>query len=419
MTFEAEAKVTRVRHSLARALGLFAKVGWAASFLTLFATMTTGYPQPAWVAPLSQLGALVAVASTLSMIASFIVSFARMPAPAVVRAHGAGLSLQRGAARVPVEVASAHATPGAFGGGVVEVTARDGDVWEIELDAPERGPELVRALGFGPGGKPTTFALASRFRRLLHLAVGYGAYNIGSMLGFMVGALVGAAVGAPDTLFTLQFPATVVVVAALYAAGKRLVSAPEVTVGADGVRVRRFGFQTRFYPLAELVAAEQLAWGGPILLRLSSGAVVTVGGVIVDARRRDALAEHVRALLAARDAARTVHAESVARGGRSVRAWRAHLRALLEGGYRTASTALTREALAELVARPGAPLDQRVGAALALRVSGDVEASARIRVAADQCVDASTRAALEAAATEEAEELQDERLERLLGPSSP
>jgi hypothetical protein len=413
VAFETDARVGRVRHRLARVLSAVTKATWVA-WVFAFAAMVSSvarYPEPAWVSPVMGLTGALALAGIVAMITSYVISMARWPSDARVTAWEGQLAVRRRGQVVTVPVSSAHASPAALGRAHVEITAPGGDVWEVELEEPAQASALVAELGFGPNGRPTTYRLAGRFRRFLHLAVGYGAYNFGSMIGGVVAMALMALLRPGPELMQLQLPAMLLGVLASYALGRRLVTAPTITVGNDGVRVVRFGFRERFYPLADIVRAEQLSYGAPIRLQLQSGHAVTVGGIGIDAQRRDALAEHIRTLLAARDALRTAQAESFARAGRSVRQWREHLRVLMEGGYRVASVALPKETLAELVAKPGAPIDQRVGAALALRVSGDSEAPARIRVAAEKCVDPHARAALEAAA---AEEVRDDEIERLL-----
>ena len=381
------------------------------AFTAMMARAPT-YPEPDWVGPLMATTGFFALVGFAAMIASYVLSMARWSNDAVVSAARGALTVQHSGATESHEIVSAHVVSNAPGRARVEATTRGGDLVEVDVADPGRATELVAELGFAHGDRPVVYALGSRTRRFLHLAVGYGAYNVGmitaTLLGFLLVALFSTPGPEPPAF---QFSLIVAATALAYALGRRLVSAAEITVGSDGVRVVKHGFFRRFYPLADIVAAEQHSHGVPVHIRLRDGRVVVLGGVGVDVPRRDALARHIRALLAARDGVQTPQGESFARAGRSVRDWREHLRAMMEGGYRVASAAMPKEALAELVAKPGAPIDQRVGAALALRVSGDAEAPARIRVAAERCVDAQTRAALEAAA---AEEIHDEEIERAL-----
>jgi hypothetical protein len=70
----------------------------------------------------------------------------------------------------------------------------------------------------------------------------------------------------------------------------------------------------------------------------------------------------------------------LARGGRSVAAWREALRAVASPGYRTPS--VSADGALQVLCDPHAP-DRRVGAALALRTANDERAAARIRVVAE------------------------------------
>jgi hypothetical protein len=63
---------------------------------------------------------------------------------------------------------------------------------------------------------------------------------------------------------------------------------------------------------------------------------------------------------------------------------------------------------------PRISTEERVGAALALRIADPASGAARVRVAAQCCLDPSVRAALEAAA---AEEIDDAAIDRALGPA--
>jgi hypothetical protein len=94
------------------------------------------------------------------------------------------------------------------------------------------------------------------------------------------------------------------------------------------------------------------------------------------------------------------------RGGEDVVAWRTKLKRALDGGYREAS--FTVDDAMRVLDAPGATNEQRVGAALALRVAG--EPPQKIRVAAGDAVDPELRAAFEAIADDE-----DAGLERAMG----
>jgi hypothetical protein len=116
--------------------------------------------------------------------------------------------------------------------------------------------------------------------------------------------------------------------------------------------------------------------------------------------KREECAMHLCALLEARDAKEPRPA--IAREGRSVGEWRTHIARVVEGeGYRVPDA---RASLPEALSAPGATIEARVSAALALRASGGADAMTRIRVAASQCLDRSAREALDAVAEEEIDE---------------
>jgi hypothetical protein len=198
---------------------------------------------------------------------------------------------------------------------------------------------------------------------------------------------------------------------ACYEVAKRVLAPPKMSVGLDGVTIVRHDWRHTFVPLENIRAARQTNVGSPVLLDLESDGVIEIGGSVVDTQKRDAFAQHVRDLLHLREASRAQSSEALARQGRTIRAWRDHLRGVVEGGgYRVAASGSTKELLEELVIAPGTPKEKRIGAALALRVAGDSQAIPLIRVAADACADNEARKALEAIAEEEVDEATLERV---------
>lgn len=145
-------------------------------------------------------------------------------------------------------------------------------------------------------------------------------------------------------------------------------------IGDDGVRVER-GWGARFFRTRDPRLWSALRGFGLDDVRVAS------------ALRR---AEE-------RASAMTTAAEprAFARDGRSLDEWRRRLAAMFEGGYR-AGPKTTEEAASVLRSAASAP-DERVGAAMALRVAGDVE---RVRAAAAGIADERVRVALEAVASE-------------------
>ena len=295
-----------------------------------------------------------------------------------------------------------------FGGFVptVEVELTSGDLLTARLPDPRSAQAVVSALGFGPGGKRVHASLAKPTRRLLNPLLGFLAYVVS--MSVMIGASGKFAEG-----FELGYALYPVVALALYAGLKRLLRAPEVTVGEDGILLkRRFG--RTFVPRNDInfVAAA----GSSLVIERRSGPRITVSGVALDLARRMAVARVVeeRSGPTATTADRFTHYE---RGGRVLAEWRAHLaQAMNQASYRH-NAATVDEATAVLHSAQATP-EQRVGAALALRVAG--QPKERIRIAVDAAADERVREALEAVVEARDGELDDpvveKALRRLLSP---
>jgi hypothetical protein len=297
-----------------------------------------------------------------------------------------------------------------FGGFVptVEIELTNGDVLTARLADPNAARAIVKALGFGAGGKRVHASLAKPTRRLLHPLFGVIAYALA--IGVTIGGIVAinAATNNEGGWFEGMYALYPAVALVLYSGAMRLRRSPEVTVGDDGVMVKS-GHRRRFIPRHEIKGV--MAPGGKsLLIEMASGDVVTVHGTLLDDARRAAVARVIeeRALPSAAAADRLAHYD---RGGRELAAWREHLaRAMNESSYRQ-NAATVDEAAAVLRSAHASP-EQRVGAALALRIAG--QPPSLIRVAVDGAVDQDTRHALEAVA--EADDVEIEKALRRLAP---
>lgn len=263
----------------------------------------------------------------------------------------------------------------------VEVETAGGDRLTIGTSDLGAARALVDRLGFGPGGARVRSRLTTPGRRFLHLPIALGAYVfftvVMTALAFgLMGGLAGA------TLAAFTSPATLLV----YTLVKRLVAPPEVVIGDDGVRVER-GWGARFYKV-----------GDPKLF----GALRGVG---LDDLRVASILRRAEERVAAGGMAAS---GAFARGERSLEDWRRRLAAMFEGGYR-ASPKTAEEAASVLRSAAAAP-DERVGAAMALRVAGDTE---RVRAAARGTADERVRIALEAVADEGDDAAIDKALRRM------
>ncbi|HSO35078.1 MAG TPA: hypothetical protein VLT33_21270, partial [Labilithrix sp.] len=174
------------------------------------------------------------------------------------------------------------------------------------------------------------------------------------------------------------------------------IRAPVVTVGDDGL-LWESAFKRRFVAQSDVLSVEQLHQTAPLTICTRSGGNITLGGAAVDLQRCTAVGRTIRERFAPSLGASTMAADraaSFARGARTVADWRAAVSDMMEASYRAPSASL--EDMAMVLKSASATPEERVGAALALRVAGEPAAS--IRVAAESVVSEPLRAALAAAA---------------------
>jgi hypothetical protein len=189
-----------------------------------------------------------------------------------------------------------------------------------------------------------------------------------------------------------------------------------VTVGTDGLAVR-MGMKTTLIPLQRVVSVTgtkdelTVALTGGDARVFSSPIRLSSAQVELLARRVDEAKEE-----RGRAAVDLGASALLSREGRSLVAWREALRRVSAPSQSYRGSALSPDDLAAVLADPGAPADQRVGAALALRFAGGEEARAHIQGVAESCALTRVRVALEAVAEEELEE---EALEEALEAVAP
>jgi hypothetical protein len=289
----------------------------------------------------------------------------------------------------------------------VEIELTNGDLLTARFPDPRSAHAVVRALGFGAGGKRVHASLAKPTRRLLNPLIGLFATAVATSSTALIGELGGPNPSAGYGFFSVVYALHPLVALVFYALLKRLLRAPELTVGDDGVLVQG-RLRSRFIPRGEIQSVSG-AVGTSLVIEKRNGERVVVGGIILDAARRTAVAEAIEARVGPTAAAadRFAHYE---RGGRAVSEWRDHLaRAMNEASYRQ-NAATVDEAAAVLRSAQATP-EQRVGAALALRVAG--QPPERIRVAVEGAVDERVRDALEAVAAAEDDVVLEKALLRL------
>jgi hypothetical protein len=174
---------------------------------------------------------------------------------------------------------------------------------------------------------------------------------------------------------------------------KKLLRPPTLVIGDDGIAYSA-GITKRFVPRSAVTSVEQPHTSAPLVVHTIAGGPIVVNASVLDPPRRTAAAQLAYERLVATPRGAEPPA-AFGREGRSVSAWRAHLRGLFDaGGYRTAGTSV--DDAAAVLKNAAATPEQRIGAALALRVAG--EPPEKIRVAAESAADERVRVALEAVA---------------------
>jgi hypothetical protein len=300
--------------------------------------------------------------------------------------HPAGaLALQRGLRRLwfPRDEVTAVLRAGPR---VLRLDMRSGAQFRLGLES-ETGPdgtplaEQLRAhLGLGSGGRALTVALRPMV----------GAFTSG-LLAFL---LLEMAAGFVSVLVGL-YPALVMSFIPLVLAPScgRKMALSRLTVGEDGVLLERF-VSRRVLRYGDVAGAEVVSGHG-IRLVERSGREQIHFAFGQGATELSELVRQIRVQSARYAANAEPTGDALARGDRTIAEWRRALGqlALAGGGFRQVTMA--PEVLHRIVVDAAAPLDRRVGAALAL-LTVDPTAAPRIRLAAEGSAEARVRLALEA-----------------------
>jgi hypothetical protein len=243
---------------------------------------------------------------------------------------------------------------------------------------------LVDSLGFGPRGRRVRVHLATPLRRLTHLAWAFFAYTIGSVVS-AVAATLAAPLAEGEVTSLLMWATLPFATLAIYEVTKRLLAAPTVTVGDDGVRIER-AMGARSYPLRSDLRSSRYLWvDRPRVEALTRLAAERAGPIARGAHAIDQRAAFARSSDPSASSDRT----------KPFAAWSARLGELLgSASYRGAP--VTADDARATLRSPDATPEERVGAALALRVAGD--APSQIRVASESLADPRLRVAIEAIA---------------------
>lgn len=169
---------------------------------------------------------------------------------------------------------------------------------------------------------------------------------------------------------------------------------PSALIGADGVSIRERRV-THFFPLQRIAGIR--GDSHTLEIDFTDGKTHSIPvSIEMSPRRIEALAGRVRAAIAARTwgPARVETSPLLERQGRSLAAWRKQMRKLVVEARDYRHPSLSADDIAAVLDNPDAPIEQRVGAALALAAGGGDEARPRIRVAADACANEKVRVAL-------------------------
>lgn len=387
--------VTRRPIGAAHRLSLVTKIAFAVS-MSSSGVAAAASDLGSAVAIVGVLGSLAGLLAMATGLASLLSGLPRSPETVRLVVEEEALVLEGQAARevIPIAalrsalaVARRHPRTGTMRF-LLELVLPNGDERAIGLSSLEEAEALAARLGFGPGGRRVVVDLATPGRRWLHLLYAYLAYQIGSfaMLPLAFGLAARGDSRTPSFAFAGAYLLLGVLVPLVYTVLRSFFAAPVVTVGRDGV-VKTWRGRTKRVALRPGVMPHD----DPALQLSAIG---------LDGDRRWALWR----LVAARAGAPSVEVPpgTFERVGADLAAWRAHLDgAMREAGYRTAG--LAPDVAARVLESPRATPEQRVGAALALRVAG--EDPARIRIAASACADEALGEALEAIA-EDAPEAQ-------------
>lgn len=265
----------------------------------------------------------------------------------------------------------------------VEIATRSLAVVSVRVDNDAEGRALVDALGFGNPGRAVAIPLAKRNRRLVHIVL------LG--VAYLPVVFVSAPIG-PIAFLALPI---------LYELLRFLFRPPLLEVGQDGLRVGRARVRR------EEVARVVFFAPSSLIVEKKDGKKLRVFPMALDPVRIAAAAEIVDARLG--DRPPPARANAFERAGRGLAEWRAGLLTSLDPSYRTSGA--TVDDAATVLASQTATVEQRIGAALALRVAG--EPLERVRVAAEGTVDPKVRVVLDAIADGADDERVDETLRAL------
>ncbi|MBK7395117.1 MAG: hypothetical protein IPJ34_02145 [Myxococcales bacterium] len=259
---------------------------------------------------------------------------------------------------------------------------------ELVFDRLDHARDVLRALGTDSAQRTSTFSLVGRLQE----KVSVGAAAAASLAGLIAWAFSDDKALRTFWLVTMA----VLVVVGLVARVGRL------TVGRDGLRVRRLG--SRHVAAANIRDVDDV--GGAVVVEMAGGERLR----LPMARDRELVVERLRELKEGE--ARRIP-ELPARGARPVHEWVEELRAAVRRPDTFRAASLTVEDLWSVVDAPNVGLPQRAVAAAGLHEHLDDNGRARLRRVAATCASPRLRLAIEAAADVEDDEALEGALDAL------
>ncbi|MBW2457794.1 MAG: hypothetical protein JRI68_25035 [Deltaproteobacteria bacterium] len=229
----------------------------------------------------------------------------------------------------------------------------------------------------------------------------YGAlvFGLPVVIGTIATAIqvLGGYEGYAGVLFIALLATAVVATGAVFSL--RALRSAEVTIGSDGLWIRRAPWRKRFVPYRELRLAFQRGDEAVIETESDRLAIHCQDGGATNQLVRRIDEAHTQWL----EAARAIDLAELDRGDREPALWRDQLLALFEHAKSYRARALQRDDLWQVLEDPKASPERRVGAALALSRRAKTGERRRVRIAAASCALRPLRIAIEEAAEGEIE----------------
>ena len=288
----------------------------------------------------------------------------------------------------------------------VVLRMRDGDVISIETPTLREARAVLLAAGVAAEQQVLRMRLANAMSQV---PIGGCIAALGSLVLPIVGAIALIAVLATPSGDSARGVAAVILtmVAMVFTLLVRALIPRQVVIGTDGIAVERILGRT-FVPHARVT--EVVSTAGAIVLKIRGARPVWLptGSRYASARTRadesphSALLNRIEEARAAGRAgsSRDASVAGLERAGRSLDAWRDHLRGMTStGSYRRAG--VVNEEIAAVLEDAGAPPLRRVAAAVALAPVIDPAIKHRIASVVRSCADDRLRVALQAAVDDE------------------